>query len=219
MRLLKHLFDNNRAWAADVARRDPGFFSQLRSQHAPEYLWIGCSDARVPANEIVGVAPGEMFVHRNIANQVIHSDMNMLSVLQYAIDVLKIRNVIVCGHYDCGGVQGAMEDRPHGLADNWLRHIRDIIARHRRHLDAIADPQRRQDRLCELNVIEQVQNVCHTTIVQEAWARGQELAVHGWIYSLHDGLLRDLNVCVAAAGEISSIYRIACEVVQTTSPL
>jgi len=211
MRTLRHLFERNRAWAEQQIRRRATYFDELRSQHAPEYLWIDCSDARVPANEIVGLAPGEMFVHRNVANQVIHTDMNCLSVLQYGVEVLRVRHVIVCGHYECGGVRGALSDQPHGLIDNWLRHVRDVAARHQDALERIADLQRREDRLCELNVIEQVRNVCHTSIVQDAWGRGRELAVHGWIYGLHDGLLRDLDVCVTRPGEISSIYRLACK--------
>lgn len=211
MRTLKHLFDSNRAWAERIARERPGFFDELQAQQAPQYLWIGCSDSRVPANEIVGLLPGELFVHRNVANQVVHTDINCLSVLQYAVELLRVRHVIVCGHYGCGGVRGAMESRPHGLIDNWLRHIRDVYQKHERLLEAIADPQRREDRLCELNVIEQVQNVCHTTIVQQAWAAGQELSVHGWIYGLHDGRLRDLGVCITRPDEIAAIHRMACE--------
>lgn len=211
MKRLGHLFDRNRQWAEQAARSQPGFFTRLAAQHDPEYLWIGCSDARVPANEIVGLAPGEMFVHRNVANQVVHTDMNCLSVLQYAVEVLHVRHIIICGHYGCGGVHAAMDCRAHGLIDNWLRHVRDVIAKHRAALDRIADPQRRQERLCELNVIEQVQNVCHTTIVQEAWARGRELAVHGWVYALSDGLLRDLDACIDKPEDISEVYRLACE--------
>ncbi len=210
MRTLSELFDNNRQWAQRIAEEQPGFFDQLQSVHQPRFLWIGCSDARVPANEIVALPPGDVFVHRNIANQVIHTDINCLSVLHYAIDVLQVPDVIVCGHYDCGGVKGACEDRPHGLIDNWLRHVRDVIAKHADALDAIDDPAARRDRVCELNVIEQVRNLCHTTTVQEAWARGQDLSVHGWIYRLADGLLHDLNVCVTGPGELSDVYRLAC---------
>lgn len=211
MRVLNHLFENNRAWAAKIAREQPGFFDRLLQQHEPEYLWIGCSDARVPANEIVALAPGEMFVHRNVGNQVIHTDMNCLSVIQYAVEVLGVGHIIVCGHYGCGGVRQALNDQAHGLIDNWLRHLRDTVAKHHRLLEKIKDPQRLEDKVAELNVIEQVQNVCHTTIVQEAWARGQELAVHGWLYSLHNGHLHDLGVCTTKASEISSVYRMACE--------
>ncbi|MBM4151980.1 MAG: carbonate dehydratase [Kiritimatiellaceae bacterium] len=211
MQVLGHLFDNNRKWARKVTQVDPDFFKTLSSQQTPEYLWIGCSDSRVPANEIIGLAPGEVFVHRNIANQVVHTDMNCLSVIQYAIDALKIKHIIVCGHYGCGGVKGAMDNRPLGLVDNWLRHIRDIYCKHAVILDAIRDEKKRMNKLCELNVIEQVANVCHTTIVQDAWRRGQELTVHGWVYSLENGLLRDLHVCVRRIDELSDIYRMAVD--------
>jgi len=197
MKTLKPLFDNNREWAEKIAREQPGFFEQLSKQQNPEYLWIGCSDSRVPANEIVNLPPGEVFVHRNIANVVVHTDLNCLSVIQYAVDVLKVKHIIVCGHYGCGGVTAAMEPDSHGLIDNWLRHIRDIYRFHAGELDAIEDPVARKDRLCELNVIEQVGNVCNTTMVSNAWKSGQELHVHGWIYRLEDGLLRDLNVCAS----------------------
>jgi carbonic anhydrase len=211
MRVLKHLFENNRNWAQKINEADPEFFKKLSRQQNPEYLWIGCSDSRVPANEIIGLAPGEVFVHRNIANQVIHTDMNCLSVIQYAVDVLKVKHIIVCGHYGCGGVKGAMCDQPNGMVDNWLRHIRDIYSRYSSTLDQIEDEAARTEKLCELNVIEQVANVCNTTIVQDAWKRGQELAVHGWIYALENGLLRDLHVCVREAAELSAIYRMAIE--------
>ena len=194
MKTLKPLFDNNREWAEKIGREQPGFFKQLSQQQNPEYLWIGCSDSRVPANEIVALPPGEVFVHRNIANVVVHTDLNCLSVIQYAVDVLKVKHIIVCGHYGCGGVTAAMESGSHGLIDNWLRHIRDIYRFHADQLDTIEDPVARKDRLCELNVIEQVGNVCNTTMVSNAWKSGQELHVHGWIYRLEDGLLRDLNV-------------------------
>ena len=196
MKTLKPLFDNNRDWAEKIAKEQPGFFEQLSKQQNPEYLWIGCSDSRVPANEIVALPPGEVFVHRNIANVVVHTDLNCLSVIQYAVEVLKVKHIIVCGHYGCGGVKAAMESDSHGLIDNWLRHIRDIYRFHVDELDTINDPEARKDRLCELNVIEQVANVCNTTMVRRAWEAGQELMVHGWIYRLDDGLLRDLNVCV-----------------------
>jgi carbonic anhydrase len=211
MRVLNQLFENNRNWAQSIVEKDPDFFFLLSNQQAPQYLWIGCSDSRVPANEIIGLAPGEVFVHRNIANMVIHTDMNCLSVIQYAVDFLKVKHIIVCGHYGCGGVEGAMDNRPQGLVDNWLRHIRDIYQKYETTLEHITNHKRRSDKLCELNVIEQVSNVCHTTIVQEAWRRGQELAVHGWVYGLDNGLLRDLHVCVRRADELSSIYRMAID--------
>jgi carbonic anhydrase len=192
--LLKQLFDNNRAWAAKMTRQDPEFFSRLSSQQAPEYLWIGCADSRVPANEIVGLAPGEMFVHRNIANVVVHADLNCLSVLQFAVDVLKVEHVIVCGHYGCGGVGAALRDDRLGLVDNWLRHVQDVRWKHQAELDRIPTDEGRHRRLCELNVTEQVINVSQTTIVRDARSRQQPLAVHGLIYDLRDGLLRDLEV-------------------------
>lgn len=191
---LDHLIEQNRAWSAAVTAREPDFFQTLAAQQAPEYLWIGCSDSRVPANEVVGLRPGELFVHRNVANVVVHTDLNCLSVLQFAVEVLKVRHVLVVGHYGCGGVRAALEDRRMGLIDNWLRHVQDVAVKHRAALDAIADLDARADRLCELNAIEQAANVCDTTVVQGAWDRGQELTVHGWVYSLRDGLARDLNV-------------------------
>ncbi len=203
MRSLTHLFANNRAWAARVREQQPDFFEKLARQQNPDYLWIGCSDSRVPANDIVGLLPGEIFVHRNVANIVVHTDLNCLSVMQFAIDLLKVRHVIVCGHYGCSGVRAAMRGERHGLADNWLRHLHDVRVKH--------DPIQSEERLCELNVIEQVANVCQTTIVQDAWARGQELHVHGWIYGLKDGLLRDLGTTVAGAGEAAASYRAALD--------
>jgi len=194
MKFLKALFDNNRKWAERIEREQPGFFEQLSKQQHPEYLWIGCADSRVPANEIINLPPGEVFVHRNIANLVVHTDLNCLSVIQYAVAVLKVKHIIVCGHYGCGGVRASMDEANHGLIDNWLRHIRDVYRYHRGALDAIEDPIARGDRLCELNVMEQVANVCNTTMVRDAWAAGQQLAVHGWIYRLEDGLLHDLDV-------------------------
>ena len=191
---LDKLLDNNRKWAAERVSRDPGFFSRLAKQQAPEFLWIGCADSRVPANEIVGLDPGELFVHRNVANVVVHTDLNCLSVLQFAVDVLKVKHVIVCGHYGCGGVRAALEKDSHGLIDNWLRHIQDVARTHDAALNEIPDFNLRVDRLCELNVTEQVQNVARTTIVQDAWRRGQDLQLHGWIYGLKDGLLTDLGV-------------------------
>jgi carbonic anhydrase len=187
------LFRRNRAWADSVRSADPGFFSDLARQQSPEYLWIGCSDSRVPANQITGLAPGEVFVHRNVANLVVHTDLNCLSVLQFAVDLLHVQHVIVCGHYGCSGVRAALTGQKVGLADNWLRHVQDVRANHASELDAIADPADRERRLCELNVIEQVRHVCEATVVQDAWAAGRPLAVHGWIYGLDDGLLRDLG--------------------------
>src|SRR3954466_1401180 len=186
MRVLSHLFAKNRAWAAEMTRQDPDFFKRLSHQQAPQYLWIGCSDSRVPANQIVGLLPGEMFVHRNVANVVVHSDLNCLSVLQFAVDVLKVKHVIVCGHYGCGGVLAALRDDKFGLIDNWLRHVQDVRTRHRVQLAGLANEEERHARLCELNVKEQVVNVSRTTVVREAWARGQALAVHGWVYKLSD---------------------------------
>lgn len=194
MKTLKPLFENNREWARKIAEEQPGFFEQLSKQQAPDILWIGCADSRVPANEIINLPPGEVFVHRNIANLVVHTDLNCLSVIQYAVEVLKVKHIIVCGHYGCGGVAASMEQEAHGLIDNWLRHIRDVYRFHRGQLDEIDDPAMRRDRLCELNVIEQVANVCNTTIVSNAWKAGQPLNVHGWIYRLEDGLLKDLDV-------------------------
>lgn len=205
MKALPGLFANNRRWAAQVQTADPGFFARLTAQQAPEYLWIGCADSRVPANEIVGLLPGELFVHRNVANLVIHTDLNCLSVLQYAVDLLRIRHVIVCGHYGCGGVKAALERQPHGLVDNWLRHVRDIQQRHRETLAAIPDEVGRVRKLCELNVKEQVLNVGNTTIVQDAWERGQGVVIHGWIYDIADGLLRDLDVCIASRTDLEAL--------------
>jgi carbonic anhydrase len=206
MQLLENLFANNRAWAEGIRRRDPDFFAKLSRQQAPDYLWIGCSDSRVPANDIVNLLPGELFVHRNVANVVVHSDLNCLSVLQFAIDVLKVEHVIVCGHYGCGGVQAALRDSRLGLIDNWLRHVQDVKKKHAVQLATIMDDAQRFDRLCELNVIEQVAHVCQTTIVQDAWARGDKLSVHGWIYAISDGLLRDLRICVTRPEELAPAY-------------
>jgi carbonic anhydrase len=211
VRFLKHLFDNNREWAARMTERDPQFFQRLAAQQKPEYLWIGCADSRVPANEIIGLLPGEVFVHRNIANVVVHTDLNCLSVIQYAVDVLQVKHIIVCGHYGCGGVAASMQNKEFGLIDNWLRHLKDLYQKHADAVDSIDDPASRVNRMCELNVIEQVYNVCHTTIVQGAWRRGQELAVHGWIYGVHDGLLKDLNVVVTGADDIQALYRMAVQ--------
>ena len=195
---LDELLERNRDWAAATVADDPGFFAALAEHQSPEYLWIGCADSRVPANEIVGLAAGEIFVHRNVANVVVHTDLNCLSVLQYAVDVLGVRDVIVCGHYGCGGVRAALEDARHGLIDNWLRHVMDVEERYAGELASLPE-ERRLDRLCELNVVEQVANVCQTTIVEDAWSRGQELTVHGVVYGLRDGLLRDLGVSRSSA--------------------
>jgi carbonic anhydrase len=208
MRLLDQCFVANRAWAKNAVDRDPDFFKRLEELQTPELLWIGCSDSRLPPNEIIGRNPGELFVHRNVANLVEHTDVNCLSVLQYAVDVLQVKHVIVCGHYGCGGVRAAMAAQPLGLIDNWLRHIRDVWQWNRAELAAIADPVRRVDRLAELNVEAQVANVCHTTIVQDAWRRGQPLTVHGWIYALKDGLLRDLGMVIESADQIPPEYRL-----------
>jgi carbonic anhydrase len=196
---LSRLFANNRAWAAEMTRRDPEFFLRLSQQQAPQYLWIGCADSRVPANEIVGLLPGELFVHRNVANVVVHADLNCLAVIQFAVDVLRVGHIIVCGHYGCGGVLAALRDDRMGLVDNWLRHVQDVHGKHRAELDTLDTEAERHHRLCELNVVEQVANVSQTTVVREAWARGQTLAVHGVIYDLRDGLLRDLGITVTAA--------------------
>ena len=204
MRFLPHLFENNKAWAEGVRERDPEFFLNLSRQQSPEHLWIGCSDSRVPANQIVGLAPGELFVHRNVANVVVHTDLNCLSVMQFAVDVLKVRHVIVCGHYGCSGVRAALYRDRLGLVDNWLRHVQDVRQKHAALLAAVNDETERCNRLCELNVIEQAANVCQTTTVREAWERGQELAVHGWIYGLQNGLLRDLNVTITGSREDTS---------------
>lgn len=202
MRSLDHLFENNRAWAAEMTRRDPAFFSRLLGQQTPQYLWIGCSDSRVPANEIVGLPPGEMFVHRNIANVVVHSDLNCLSVMQFAVEYLRVQHIIVCGHYGCGGVTAAMRDDKLGVVDNWLRHVQDVRWKHHQELDALPGDDERRRRLCELNVLEQVTNAAQTTVVRDAWARGQALSVHGWIYGLKDGLLHDLGLSIAAEAEL-----------------
>lgn len=211
MKLLPNLFENNRNWAESIKKIQPDFFQKLSEQQTPEYLWIGCSDSRVPANEIVGLMPGEIFVHRNVANVVVHTDCNCLSVLQYAVDVLKVKHIMVVGHYGCGGVRAAMSNQKLGLIDNWLRNIKDIYRQHREKLEAIADEEQRVNLLCELNVVEQVKNVCHTTIVQDAWDRGQDLAVHGWIYSIRNGALKDLRVCMTSKDQLDDIYRVESE--------
>jgi len=196
---IERLLSNNRAWSATIRERDPGFFPTLARQQTPSYLWIGCADSRVPANEIVGLLPGELFVHRNLANVVAHSDLNCLSVLQYAIDVLQVRHVIVCGHYGCSGVRSVVQGQRVGLADNWLRHVEAVRETHAAAIASAATTEEKVDRLCECNVIEQVANVARTTVARDAWRRGQPLAVHGWIYGLHDGLVRDLGVTVGEA--------------------
>ena len=208
MRVLKPLFDKNRQWASKIKESDPDFFTRLSKQQHPEYLWIGCSDSRVPANQIVDLAPGEIFVHRNIANLVIHTDLNCLSVIQYAVEVLKVKHIIVCGHYGCSGVKAAVDNHEHGLIDNWLRNIKDVYRLHQEKIDALQTEKDRLNLLCELNVVEQVANVCHTTIVQGAWKAGQELTVHGWAYSIEDGILKDLNVCVSNSIDISQTHRL-----------
>ncbi|NVB84352.1 MAG: carbonate dehydratase [Kofleriaceae bacterium] len=208
MNLLDECFAANRLWAKDAVENDPEFFKRLEALQRPEILWIGCSDSRLPPNEIIGRRSGEVFVHRNVANLVEHTDVNCLSVLQYAIDVLQVKHVIVVGHYGCGGVRAAMQSQPLGLIDNWLRHIRDVHLWNRDELNAIADLEARTDRLAELNVEAQVANVCHTTIVQDAWRRGQTVTVHGWIYSLHDGLLRDLGMVIESPDQIPPEYRL-----------
>ncbi len=201
------LLENNRQWADRVAANEPEFFARLAAQQSPTYLWIGCSDSRVPANQVVDLLPGEVFVHRNVGNVVVHDDLNCLSVLQYAVEVLGVRHVLVVGHYGCGGVRAAWDGRPLGLIDNWLRHIKDALAPHHAALEAIASEEERLDRLAELNVLAQVTHVCRTTIVQDAWRRGQQLSVHGWIYGLRDGRLRDLGLTCTGPGSIESAHR------------
>ncbi len=207
MSRLRHLFEQNREWAERIHRADPQFFPRLSRLQRPEYFWIGCADSRVPANEIVGLLPGEMFVHRNVANLVVHTDLNCLSVMQFAVDVLKVPHIIVVGHYGCGGILAAMDKVRLGLIDNWLRHIQDVHGKHRAMVEAAGDAHAQADRLCELNVIEQVANVCQTSIVLDAWERGQPLAVHGWIYGLQDGLIRDLDATASGPDEAQEAYR------------
>lgn len=206
MNNLQELLEKNRIWAEEIKANDPEFFNTLAQQQKPRYLWIGCSDSRVPATQLVGLRAGELFVHRNVANVVVHTDFNCLSVLQFAVDVLNINHVIICGHYGCGGVKAAMDNLQLGLIDNWLRHVQDVMHNHEDLLSSISDDALRLDKLCELNVVEQVLNVSRTTIVQNAWSREQTLAVHGWIYGIGDGLLRDLNICVSSHGELSNAY-------------
>ena len=211
MKFLPNLFANNVQWAQQVEEQEPGFFKSLSEQQNPDYLWIGCADSRVPANEIVGLKPGELFVHRNVANCVVHTDLNCLSVIQYAVEVLKVKHIIVTGHYGCGGIIAAMNNAKFGLVDNWLRHIKDVQHKHHQHLSAIEDVVKKQDRLTELHVIEQVMNVAQTSIVQDAWASGQELQLHSWIYRLNDGMLRDLDTCITNAQDATAVYRSAIE--------
>ncbi len=206
MKSLQHLLNNNRRWATKILESDPEFFSRLARQQSPRYLWIGCSDSRVPANEIVGLPPGELFVHRNIANIVVHTDLNCLSVMQFAVDVLKVEHIIVCGHYGCSGVRSALSNERLGLSDNWLRHVQDVRERYDVGLNALTLRADRENRLCELNVIEQVTNVCQTSIIRDAWERRQTLQVHGWIYGLQNGLVRDLHYTVAEAGALRDTY-------------
>ena len=207
MRKLPELFDNNRRWAAGKLADRPDFFASLAAQQSPDYLWIGCSDSRVPANQIVGLPPGELFVHRNVANVVVYTDLNCLSVLQFAVDVLKVRHVMVVGHYGCGGVRATVEELRLGLVDNWLRHVQDVRRKHAAQLEPLGSVEERVNRLCELNVIEQAANVAQTAIVRDAWERGQELSVHGWIYGIEDGLLRDLSFCASGPDEFGPCYR------------
>lgn len=219
MGVLSHLFAQNRAWATEITQHDPEFFARLSRQQAPRYLWIGCSDSRVPANQIVGLLPGEMFVHRNVANVVVHTDLNCLSTIQFAVDVLRVEHIIVCGHYGCGGVLAALRNEKLGLIDNWLRHIQDVQSKHRAHLDRLASEVEQHHHLCALNVIEQVANVSRTTVVRDAWVRGQALMVHGWIYGLRDGLLQDLDMCVTADAELTARYAAACAAIAAERPV
>jgi carbonic anhydrase len=216
---LEHLFAQNRAWADAIRAKDPEFFLKLSRQQAPEYLWIGCSDSRVPANEIVNLLPGELFVHRNIANVVVHTDLNCLSVMQFAVDVLKVKHIIVCGHYGCSGVRAALRCDRIGLADNWLRHVQDVAEKHKGCVHAVQGEQTRTNRLCELNVIEQVSNVCQTTIVRDAWMRAQPLTVHGWIYGLKDGIIRNLGLNISSVEEFGSQPRAALAAIEAREPM
>ena len=206
---LSELFESNRRWADDVQKRTPDFFTRLLTQQVPQYLWIGCADSRVPANEILGLLPGDVFVHRNVANVVVHSDLNALSVMQYAVDMLQVRHIIVVGHYDCGGVTAALQNRRIGLADNWIRHVQDVRSKHRSWMDGMPDEEMRLRALCELNVLEQSLNVCETTVVQDAWERGQSVVVHGWVYGLHNGLIEDLKMTISDAGGVNAAYGLA----------
>jgi carbonic anhydrase len=198
---IQELFERNHAWSQSMQAEDPAFFSRLVRQQSPQYLWIGCSDSRVPANQIIGLDPGEVFVHRNVANVVVHSDLNALSVLQYAIDILRVQHILVVGHYGCGGVKSAMKNEQHGLVDNWLRHVQDVRDRHAARLASVNDPEERLDRLCELNALHQAFNVCRTTVLHDAWQRGQKVTVHAWCYSLHDGLITNLGFCASGRAD------------------
>jgi carbonic anhydrase len=218
MDALKNLFVNNRNWAHEIESRQPGFFSKLSELQTPNFLWIGCADSRVPANEIVGLLPGELFVHRNVANIVSHTDLNCLSVLQYAVEALKVKHVIVCGHYGCGGVVAAQKNRRLGLIDNWLRHVQDVQEKYRGILEKTPEGTEREDRLCELNVIEQAVNVCQTTVVQAAWDRGQDLTIHGWIYRLCNGHLNDLGLCVSSNAGLNEYYQVSYKIVDWPVP-
>ncbi|MFT3785196.1 MAG: carbonate dehydratase [Tepidisphaeraceae bacterium] len=206
MQSLEDLFDSNRAWAARITEQDPEFFTKLSRQQSPPYLWIGCADSRVPANQLLGLLPGELFVHRNIANLVVHTDLNCLSVLQFAVDILKVQHVMVVGHYGCGGVLATLRGTRLGLADNWLRHVKDVQEKHQHRVEGIEGEMRQCNRLCELNVIEQVFNICHTTIARDAWDRGQNLTVHGWVYGINDGLLRDLKMTISSYAQLQPTY-------------
>ncbi|MDC8784752.1 carbonate dehydratase [Roseateles koreensis] len=210
---LQELLDSNKQWAANTEAREPGFFSRLLEQQTPQYLWIGCADSRVPANDLVNLLPGELFVHRNVANVVVHSDLNCLSVMQFAVDALKVKHIIVVGHSNCGGVKAALLDARVGLVDNWLRHVQDVRNHHHEWLDQL-QPEQRVNALCELNVLEQARNACQTTVVQDAWARGQEVVVHGWVYGLHNGLLEDLAITAAAADEVAPAFQTALRAVK-----
>jgi carbonic anhydrase len=219
MRSLTNLIERNRAWAENIKAREPDFFQKLSEQQSPEYFWIGCSDSRVSANEIVNLSPGEMFVHRNVANVVVHTDLNCLSATQFAVEALHVKHIIVCGHYGCGGVKAALQNQKLGLIDNWLRHVQDVMQKHAALLAEIREESDRLDKLCELNTIEQVYNICQTTIVQSAWERGQELTVHGWVYALSDGLVRDLNIHIANQEEMATAYQNAIAAsAQTQAP-
>ena len=209
MSSINKLLDNNARWAEGVRAQNPDFFEHLAQQQTPEYLWIGCSDSRVPANQIVGLGPGEVFVHRNVANLVVHTDFNCLSVLQYAVEVLKVKHIIICGHYGCGGVAAALQNMEHGLIDNWLRNIKDLYEQNEMLFRGVESEQARVDALCRVNVIGQVSNVSHTTIVQNAWQRGQDLSVHGWIYGIKDGLIKDLDTTLTGSDQVPAIYRLA----------
>ena len=214
MNSLERLLENNRVWSETIRRQQPDFFEVLAHQQSPEFLWIGCSDSRVPANQVVGLKPGEVFVHRNVANVVVHTDLNCLSVIQYGVDVLRVRHIIVCGHYGCGGVIAAMRNQKLGLIDNWLRHVQDVQEKYAAPLGKITGETQLADRLCELNVIEQALNVCQTTVVQDAWARGQEVSVHGWIYGLQNGLVRDLKMSIGHRHELAAAYAAAVAAVE-----